>query len=274
MKKERVDVLVVQQRLVASREQAKRAIMAGEVYTADNLRLDKPGIKIPSDSQLHLKQLPHTRYVGRGAYKLVKALQTFQLDLTDCLCLDIGASTGGFTDVALQQGAREVYALDVGYNQLAWKLRTDPRVRVMERVNFRYSQPEDFVDGLPEFAMTDVSFISLKLILPPLTKILVPGHDAVCLIKPQFEAGPQNVGKHGVVRDPVIHNRVLNEIIQFCLAQHYDVLGLDFSPITGGAGNIEFLIHLRLTQTPGHLAAGVNVEQVVQMAHQTLPVRN
>lgn len=274
MKKERVDVLVVQQKLVASREQAKRAIMAGEVYTADNLRLDKPGIKIPSDSQLHLKQLPHTRYVGRGAYKLVKALQTFQLDLTDCLCLDIGASTGGFTDVALQQGAREVYALDVGYNQLAWKLRSDPRVRVMERVNFRYSQPEDFVDGLPEFAMTDVSFISLKLILPPLTKILVPGHDAVCLIKPQFEAGPQNVGKHGVVRDSVIHNRVLNEIIQFCLAQHYDVLGLDFSPITGGAGNIEFLIHLRLTQTPGHLAAGVNVEQVVQRAHQTLPVRN
>ena len=274
MKKERVDVLVVQQKLVASREQAKRAIMAGEVYTADNLRLDKPGIKIPSDSPLYLKQLPHTRYVGRGAYKLVKALQTFQLDLTDCLCLDIGASTGGFTDVALQQGAREVYALDVGYNQLAWKLRTDPRVRVMERVNFRYSQPEDFVDGLPEFAMTDVSFISLKLILPPLTKILVPEHDAVCLIKPQFEAGPQNVGKHGVVRDPVIHNRVLNEIIQFCLAQHYDVLGLDFSPITGGAGNIEFLIHLRLTQTLGHLAAGVNVEQVVQMAHQTLPVRN
>ncbi|RHW49633.1 TlyA family rRNA (cytidine-2'-O)-methyltransferase [Bombilactobacillus bombi] len=273
MKKERVDVLAVEQSLFTSREQAKRAIMAGEVYNADNLRLDKPGEKIASDSQLHLKAGAHQQYVGRGAFKLAKALQVFRIDLKDRLCLDIGSSTGGFTDVALQNGARKVYALDVGYNQLAWKLREDPRVIVMERVNFRYSKPEDFTQGLPEFAMTDVSFISLKLILPPLQHILIPGQDAVCLIKPQFEAGPENVGKHGVVRDHHVHEKVLQDIINFSLEHNYDVLGLDFSPITGSEGNIEFLIHLRLSQQLGQQAAQVNITDVLTRAYEHLKQR-
>lgn len=268
--KERVDVLVVNQGLTASREQAKRSIMAGEVYNADNLRLDKPGEKIASDTKLHLKTLKHQQYVGRGALKLAKAIEVFQINLKDLLCLDIGASTGGFTDVALQNGARRVYALDVGYNQLAWKLRTDPRVEVMERVNFRYSQPQDFAQGLPEFAMTDVSFISLKLILPPLTKILLPDHDVVCLIKPQFEAGKENVGKHGIVRDPQVHRQVLQDILSFATAHNFDVLGLDYSPITGSGGNIEFLVHLRLRQTTGTIAPTVQIEQVLTQAYQQL----
>ncbi|UQS81623.1 TlyA family RNA methyltransferase [Bombilactobacillus folatiphilus] len=268
--KERVDVLVVQQGLTASREQAKRAIMAGEVYNADNLRLDKPGEKILKTNQLHLKVVKHQQYVGRGAFKLAKALQVFQIDLQDSLCLDIGASTGGFTDVALQNGARAVYALDVGYNQLAWKLRTDQRVKVMERVNFRYSQPEDFIDGLPEFAMTDVSFISLKLILPPLKKILLLNHDAVCLIKPQFEAGKENVGKHGIVRDPRVHRQVLEEITTFAMTQNFDVLGLDFSPITGSEGNIEFLVHLRLRSEHGQMNPQIKISQVLEQAYAQL----
>ena len=197
IKKERVDVLLVEQGLFESREQAKRSVMAGEVYDQNNQRLDKPGVKIAGDVILHVKgkKMP---YVSRGGLKLAKALKVFNIDLKDKTVLDIGASTGGFTDVALQNGAKMSYALDVGYNQLAWKLREDPRVKVMERVNFRYSKPEDFTDGPVEFAMTDVSFISLKLILPPLKAILIPGGHAVALIKPQFEAGPANVGKHGI----------------------------------------------------------------------------
>ncbi|OAU79919.1 cell division protein FtsJ, partial [Lacticaseibacillus rhamnosus] len=204
VKKERVDVLLVEQGLFESREQAKRSVMAGEVYDQNNQRLDKPGVKIPGDAILHVKgkKMP---YVSRGGLKLAKALKVFAIDLTGKTVLDIGASTGGFTDVALQNGAKMSYALDVGYNQLAWKLREDPRVKVMERVNFRYSKPEDFTDGPVEFAMTDVSFISLKLILPPLKAILMPHGHAVALIKPQFEAGPAHVGKHGIVRDPQVH---------------------------------------------------------------------
>lgn len=270
LKKERVDVLVVVQKLVNSREQAKRAIMAGEVYNANNLRLDKPGEKIAIDSHLHLKTKNHQHYVGRGAYKLRKALQVFKIDLNGRLCLDIGASTGGFTDVALKGGASQVYALDVGYNQLAWKLRKNPHVIVMERTNFRYSQPADFTKGLPDFAMIDVSFISLKLILPPLQKILIPGQDAVCLIKPQFEAGPQYVGKHGVVRDVQVHKTVLLDIINFSLDHNYDVLGLDFSPITGSEGNIEFLIHLRLSEQSGQIMPQVDVTKVLAQAYQVL----
>lgn len=244
MAKERVDVLLVEQGLFTSREQAKRAVMAGEVYDQNNERLDKPGVKIAADAVLHVKGkvMP---YVSRGGLKLAKALTVFGLDLNGMTVLDIGASTGGFTDVALQNGAKRSYALDVGYNQLAWKLREDPRVTVMERVNFRYSKPEDFTEGPVEFAMTDVSFISLRLILPPLRPILAPGGHAVALIKPQFEAGPANVGKKGIVRDPKVHEDVLNMIVDFALGAGYNVLGLDFSPIKGGEGNIEFLIHLQ-----------------------------
>ena len=272
MKKERVDVLLVEQGLFLSREQAKRAVMAGEVYDQNNERLDKPGVKIADDSVLHVKgkTMP---YVSRGGLKLAKALVSFGIDLKGKTVLDIGASTGGFTDVALQNGAKMSYALDVGYNQLAWKLREDPRVEVMERVNFRYSKPEDFTLGPVEFAMTDVSFISLKLILPPLKAILIPGGDAVALIKPQFEAGPENVGKKGIVRDPAVHRQVLQMIVDFSLAHGYDVLGLDFSPIKGGEGNIEFLIHLRNGGETGILADEVSVDGVMQAAYAELNAR-
>lgn len=270
MKKERVDVLLVQQGLFESREQAKRSVMAGEVYDKNDQRLDKPGEKIDAEAILHLKgrKIP---YVGRGALKLAKAVEVFGIDLQDKITLDIGSSTGGFTDVALRNGAKLCYALDVGYNQLAWKLREDPRVVVMERVNFRYSQPEDFQDGQPDFAMTDVSFISLHKILVPLKPILKAGCEAVALIKPQFEAGPENVGKHGIVRDPKVHRAVVQDIVDFSLATGYDVLNLDFSPIKGGEGNIEFLIHLRnTTATTGQLATHVNIDTVLERAYAEL----
>ncbi|AST83223.1 TlyA family RNA methyltransferase [Latilactobacillus sakei] len=270
MKKERVDVLLVQQGLFESREQGKRAIMAGEVYGKNDERIDKPGEKIDAETVLRVKghKIP---YVGRGALKLAKAIDVFDIDLKDKLTLDIGSSTGGFTDVALRNGARRCYALDVGYNQLAWKLREDPRVVVMERVNFRYSQPEDFTDGLPDFAMTDVSFISLHKILVPLKPILKPNCDAVALIKPQFEAGPANVGKNGIVRDPKVHKNVVTDIVNFSLATGYDVLGLDFSPIKGGEGNIEFLIHLRNTEAEtGTLAENVNIDAVLERSYAEL----
>ncbi|KRL53206.1 TlyA family RNA methyltransferase [Lacticaseibacillus manihotivorans] len=269
MSKERIDVLLVEQGLFLSREQAKRAVMAGEVYDQNNERLDKPGVKIAADSILHVKgkTMP---YVSRGGLKLSKALDVFGIDLTGLTVLDIGASTGGFTDVALQAGAKMSYALDVGYNQLAWKLREDPRVNVMERVNFRYSKPEDFTDGPVEFAMTDVSFISLKLILPPLKSILQPGGHAVALIKPQFEAGPANVGKKGIVRDPEVHRMVLNMIVDFALGAGFNVLGLDFSPIKGGEGNIEFLIHLQNGDVTGVKADSVSVDDTLASAYAEL----
>ncbi|MCI1985625.1 MAG: TlyA family RNA methyltransferase [Lactobacillus sp.] len=269
MSKERIDVLLVEQGLFLSREQAKRAVMAGEVYDQNNERLDKPGVKIAADSILHVKgkTMP---YVSRGGLKLAKALTVFDIDLTGKTVLDIGASTGGFTDVALQNGAKQSYALDVGYNQLAWKLREDPRVIVMERVNFRYSQPEDFTQGPVEFAMTDVSFISLKLILPPLKAILQPAGHAVALIKPQFEAGPANVGKKGIVRDPAVHRDVLKTIVDFSLAAGYNVLGLDYSPIKGGEGNIEFLIHLQNGAEKGVLSPAVSIDETLARAYEEL----
>jgi 23S rRNA (cytidine1920-2'-O)/16S rRNA (cytidine1409-2'-O)-methyltransferase len=269
-KKERVDVLLVERGLAETREKAKRAVMAGLVYSNEN-RLDKPGEKISVDLPLIVKgnALP---YVSRGGLKLEKALEVFNVDIKDKILLDIGASTGGFTDCALQHGAKSSYALDVGYNQLAWKLRQDERVTVMERTNFRYVTPADLVGEMPNFASIDVSFISLKLILPVLKTLLVEGSDVVALVKPQFEAGREQVGKKGIVRDPKVHVSVLNEMIHFALSIGYDVKNLSFSPITGGEGNIEFLLHLRwegekengdndLPQTP---------EAVVSEAHENL----
>ncbi|WP_129688499.1 TlyA family RNA methyltransferase [Gottfriedia acidiceleris] len=241
-KKERVDVLLVDRGLIETREKAKRAIMAGLVYTNEQ-RLDKPGEKIDIELPLQIKGevMP---YVSRGGYKLEKAINTFDLSVKDKIMIDIGSSTGGFTDCALQNGAKKSYALDVGYNQLAWKLRQDERVIVMERTNFRYVKPEDLIEGLPQFASIDVSFISLRLILPVLKTLLVPSSDVVALIKPQFEAGREQVGKKGIVRDPKVHEQVIEMMIDFALRQGYDIKALTFSPITGGDGNIEFLIHL------------------------------
>lgn len=241
-KKERLDVLLVEKGLVETREKAKRAIMAGLVFS-NEIRFDKPGEKVSVDIPLMVKGNA-LRYVSRGGLKLEKALNTFDVDMKDKVLLDIGSSTGGFTDCALQNGAKMSYALDVGYNQLAWKLRQDERVIVMERTNFRYVTPADLAGDMPNFASIDVSFISLRLILPVLKTLLVPESDVVALVKPQFEAGKDQVGKKGIVRDPKIHESVVTTIIDFSLTLGYDVKNLSFSPITGGDGNIEFLLHL------------------------------
>ncbi|MGX7202285.1 cell division protein FtsJ [Enterococcus plantarum] len=269
MKKERVDTLAFTQGLFETREKAKRAVMAGLVYNDKNERLDKPGEKILSETPLQVKgqTLP---YVSRGGLKLEKALDVFELDVTDKTMLDIGASTGGFTDVALQNGACLSYALDVGYNQLAWKIRQDERVVVMERTNFRYSTPEDFHEGVPDIATIDVSFISLKLILPPLHKILKPGGKVVALIKPQFEAGKELVGKKGIVREPETHTLVLNDILSFAQEHGYSVSGLDYSPITGGEGNIEFLAYLTSKETSEPKDLSAETTAVVEAAHKKL----
>lgn len=271
MKKERIDVLCVKQELFETREQAKRGIMAGLVYDSNEQRYDKPGEKIPENTLLHLKG-KGLQYVSRGGLKLEKSLKKFNLSVKDKVVLDIGASTGGFTDVMLQNGAKLSYALDVGYNQLSWKLRQDSRVVVMERTNFRYSKLSDFTKGQPEFASIDVSFISLKLILPVLKEIISDGGDVVALIKPQFEAGRENVGKNGIIRDSQVHEQVLSDMEQFIIAQGYQILNLDFSPITGGEGNIEFLVHLRMSHdVEGSIASEVeSVSTVVSKAHETL----
>lgn len=268
MEKQRVDVLLVTQGLFDTREKAKRAVMAGEILGDNEERLDKPGTKIPVDTELHLKGKPMP-YVSRGGLKLAKALDVFNIDVKGLTVLDIGSSTGGFTDVMLQNGAKLSYALDVGSNQLVWKLREDPRVVVMEHTNFRYSKPADFTHGQPQFASIDVSFISLELILPVLKTILVPNGQVVALIKPQFEAGKSNVGKHGIVRDPAVHKMVLEKILNFAVATGYSVEHLDFSPIKGGAGNIEFLVALRSVENP-IMADNVSIEKVIENAYSEL----
>lgn len=269
MKKERVDVIAFNQGLFETREKAKRAVMAGLVYNDKNERFDKPGEKIPLETMLQVKG-QSLAYVSRGGLKLEKALEVFSIKVKEKTMLDIGASTGGFTDVALQGGARLSYALDVGYNQLAWKIRQDPRVIVMERENFRYSKPEDFKHGTPDMATIDVSFISLKLILPPLHEILKSAGEVVALIKPQFEAGKEFVGKKGIIRDPEVHKMVLDDILGFATAHGYHVKGLDYSPITGGEGNIEFLAYLVSTDGLGEIQTVLTSSQVVAAAHQKL----
>jgi 23S rRNA (cytidine1920-2'-O)/16S rRNA (cytidine1409-2'-O)-methyltransferase len=265
--KERLDVLLVEQGLAETREKAKRMIMAGLVY-ANEERYEKPGEKVPVDLELTIKGkvMP---YVSRGGLKLEKALKVFDLDVEGKVLLDIGSSTGGFTDCALQNGAIMSYALDVGYNQLAWKLRQDERVKVMERTNFRYVTPADLDGQMPNFASIDVSFISLTLILPVLKTLLVPRSDVVALVKPQFEAGKGEVGKKGIVREPKIHKAVLNKIISFAKKEGYDIKDASFSPITGGDGNIEFLLHIFWdgSKVEGDLLLPKTVNDIVAEAH-------
>lgn len=271
MEKQRVDILLVEQGLFTSREQAKRAVMAGEVLGKNEERLDKPGERIPTDTELHIKGDPMP-YVSRGGFKLAKALTAFSISVADKTVLDIGSSTGGFTDVMLQNGAKLSYALDVGSNQLVWQLREDPRVVVMEHTNFRYAKLADFTKGQPTFASIDVSFISLHLILPNLKTILSADGDVVALIKPQFEAGKNKVGKHGIVKDPAVHEAVLDDILDFATTTGYDVLNLDYSPIKGGQGNIEFLIHLRNVAEPrvGVIKQGVSAKATLTAAYEQL----
>ncbi|MCP3738542.1 TlyA family RNA methyltransferase [Rossellomorea sp. BNER] len=270
VKKQRIDVLLVERGLAETREKAKRAVMAGLVYS-NEMRLDKPGEKVPEDIEITVKGkvLP---YVSRGGLKLEKALKSFDINVHGKVMLDIGSSTGGFTDCALQNGAKMSYALDVGYNQLAWKLRQDERVVVMERTNFRYVTPADLVGEMPNFATIDVSFISLSLILPVLKTLLVPNSDTIALIKPQFEAGKEQVGKKGIVRDPKIHQNVVEKIIGLAIKEGYNVEDLSYSPITGGDGNIEFLIHLKWLgpREQGELRLKDEVENIVIEAHESL----
>jgi len=267
MKKERADRLAVQQGLAESVEKARRYIMAGQVYTEKEQRVDKAGETLPAGTELKIKgETP--KYVSRGGFKLEKALTVFHLDLKGKIMLDIGSSTGGFTDAALQNGAEKVYALDVGTNQLVWRLRSDERVIVMEQTNFRNSQKDDFKEGQPEIASIDVSFISLDKILPVLKKILVPNGDVVALIKPQFEAAKEEVGNKGVIRDQAIHEKVLEQVLMMAEREGYELMGLEFSPITGGEGNIEFLAHLNTVEKPqAQYPLKEKIKETVAAAH-------
>lgn len=267
MRKERLDRLLVQKKLFESREQAKRAILAGLIQVNQET-IVKAGTKVDIHAQITVKRRLHP-YVSRGGLKLEKAIRTFQLDLKGKIILDIGASTGGFTDCALQNGAKKVYAVDVGYGQLAWKLRQDPRVIVMERTNFRYMKPERLTKGTPDIATIDVSFISLAHIFPNLTRMLPDGGTVIALVKPQFEAGRHQVEKKGVVKDPHTHQEVLVRIIQLAKESSFYLKGLSFSPILGSAGNIEFLAYFSHQKAQKNIDSNFIpiIEDVVRKAH-------
>ena len=264
--KKRLDVLVYEKGLAESREKAKAVIMAGLVYV-NNQKADKCGSTYDEDAQLEVRG-PALKYVSRGGLKLEKAVSAFSLDLEGVTSMDIGASTGGFTDCMLQNGAKKVYSIDVGYGQLAWKLRTDERVVNMERTNFRKVTP-DMIEDPIDFFSVDVSFISLKLILPVVRPLLSSGGHGVCLIKPQFEAGRENVGKKGVVRDKSVHADVIRTIRDFCLECGFDVVGLDFSPVKGPEGNIEYLIHIVKSDEP-ELKSDITPEALADISHEQL----
>ncbi len=238
MKKKRLDVLLFEKGMVPSRERAKAIIMSGIVYV-NNQKADKAGMSIPEDAEIEIRGKTNS-FVSRGGLKIEKALNYFQIDPKDLCVMDIGASTGGFTDCLLTRGARKVYSIDVGYGQLAWKLRQDPRVVCMERTNIRKVTP-DMLDDVPDFAVIDVSFISLKLVLPVVAQLLSEHGRIACLIKPQFEAGKGKVGKKGVVREPEIHLDVLNAFVENAHEAGFHIYNLTFSPIKGPEGNIEFL---------------------------------
>ena len=268
--KERLDVLLVSRGLAPSREKAKTVIMAGDVFV-NGQREDKAGSVFGEDAEVVLagKTLP---YVSRGGLKLEKALQVFPIELTGKVCVDIGASTGGCTDCMLQNGAEKVYAVDVGYGQLAYKLRQDPRVVCMEKTNIRFVTPEDISEAA-DFASVDVSFISLRLVFPPMAALLKEGGEAVCLIKPQFEAGREKVGKKGVVRDPAVHEEVIRTVTEEAARNGFRILGLDYSPIKGPEGNIEYLLYLRKDGTPAEeetIPSPEAVSRLVEESHRSL----
>ena len=264
--KKRLDVELVDRGLVQSRERAKVVIMEGLVYV-NGQKSDKAGTPVKEDDRIEVRG-ETLRYVSRGGKKLEKAMQKFPITLSGKVCMDVGSSTGGFTDCMLQNGAAKVFSVDVGYGQLAWKLRTDERVVNMERTNFRYLTIDDIGTKL-DFASVDVSFISLKIILPVLFELLNDGGEAVCLIKPQFEAGREKVGKNGVVRDPATHREVLHNAMGYAAANGFVVRGLDFSPVKGPEGNIEYLMFVQKSEQPGVLDDSV-AEQVVAASHSSL----
>lgn len=266
--KERLDVLLVQRGMAASREKAKAMIMAGEILV-DGEREDKAGSMFPDTVTITQKGRP-LPYVSRGGLKLEKAMTHFGLDLTGKICMDVGASTGGFTDCMLQNGAVKVYAVDVGHGQLDWKLRNDERVVCMERTNIRYVTPEDIQEPV-QFVSIDVSFISLTKVLLPVRNLMEEGAEMTALIKPQFEAGREKVGKKGVVRDPAVHLEVIQTVISYAKSIFFGVRHLEFSPIKGPEGNIEYLVHLvKLPEGTVEEKMRVSPEEVVRQAHETL----
>ena len=264
--KERIDCALVNRGLIESREKAKAIIMSGIVYV-NNQKCDKAGMTVLPEDNIEIRG-EKLKYVSRGGLKLEKAISSFSIELNGLICADIGASTGGFTDCMLQNGAKKVYSIDVGYGQLAWKLRTDKRVINLERTNFRYVTGEQIPDAL-DFASVDVSFISLSLILPVLHGLMKDGAKAVCLIKPQFEAGRENVGKKGVVRDRSVHIAVVEKIIDIALTDGFSVLNLDFSPIKGPEGNIEYLCYLQKS-TDAQMLSPVSANDVVDASYSVL----
>lgn len=263
--KKRLDVLVYERNLCESREKAKALIMSGAVYV-DGVKKDKAGEQFSEECTLELRGKT-LKYVSRGGLKLEKAIDVFSLDLTGKICMDIGASTGGFTDCMLQNGAKKVYSIDVGYGQLAWKLRCDERVVNLERTNMRYVTKKEVPDEI-DFFSVDVSFISLKLILPAAYMLLKDKGRGVCLIKPQFEAGRENVGKNGVVRDKNVHSEVIKMITSFCLDNGFSILGLDFSPIKGPQGNIEYLLYIEKSSDIYYAAP--DIRKIVEKSHEVL----
>ena len=262
--KKRLDVLLTEQMYADTRSKAQAIIMAGQVYV-NGQKADKPGTAYEENVQIEVRGVT-CPYVSRGGLKLEKALRDFGVNPDGYVCSDSGASTGGFTDCLLQQGARKVFAIDVGYGQLDWKIRSDERVVVMERTNIRYVTPEDLGEPL-DLSVIDVSFISLKIVLPAIKALLKPTGQVLCLIKPQFEAGKEKVGKKGVVREPEIHKEVLDSFVQTVTELGFTILGLTFSPVKGPEGNIEFLGHLTLDDKPGIIP---DTGMVVQDAHNTL----
>ncbi len=266
--KKRLDVLLVERGLQESRQKAQATIMSGLVFVRGQ-RADKPGTAYPEDVEIEVRGNA-LAYVSRGGLKLEKAMRTFPIDLRGAVCGDIGASTGGFTDCMLQNGAEKVYAVDVGYGQLAWKLRSDPRVVCLERTNARYLTHEQVPDEL-DFSSVDVSFISLKLILPALRGLLKETGRAVCLVKPQFEAGREKVGKKGVVRDPAVHEEVLEHFLEHAKESDFTVLGLTYSPIRGPEGNIEYLGFLQSGAAPEQRT--FDLAALVAESHAALPER-
>ena len=269
MKKMRLDLLLTEQGFFDSREKAKRAIMAGGILV-NGQRVDKAGADVPADAEITVKENPN-KYVSRGGLKLEKAMQAYDINLSGKVCMDIGASTGGFTDCMLKSGARKVFSVDVGYGQLDWNLRNDPRVVNMERTNIRNVTVDQIGESL-DFASIDVSFISLKLVLPVAKSLLKQGGELVYLIKPQFEAGREQVGKNGVVRDEKVHRQVLENIISLSLQLSLEPKALTFSPIKGPKGNIEFLCYAEVKEEPLEHTEfdSETIKQLVSKAHQEL----
>ena len=266
--KERLDILLVKRNLAPSREKAKAMIMEGNVFV-NNQREDKAGSSFDENVPIEIHGTT-LKYVSRGGLKLEKAMNEFDLNLDGDICMDIGASTGGFTDCMLQNGASKVYSVDVGYGQFAWKLRQDPRVVCMEKTNIRYVTPEQ-IEEPAAFVSIDVSFISLTKVLPPVRELMTEDGEIVCLIKPQFEAGREKVGKKGVVRDPKVHEEVIEKVIDFAATVGLESRELEFSPIKGPEGNIEYLLHLLKRPDAASVEpfAG-NVQEIVAQAHGTL----